>query len=111
MFSCVKTKTNSNFVVKLAESSNRSSFSANLMNNLFLSMCQLNLENLLDCVNKNKRPEATKLSISINSCSIELSKTKLFPVINVKEKIIFPFYIMFWYRDFQASWGKLCHEK
>ena len=24
-------------------------------------MCQLNLENLFDCVNKNKRPEATKL--------------------------------------------------
>ena len=24
-------------------------------------MCQLNLENLFDCVNKNKRPEAIKL--------------------------------------------------
>ena len=77
------------------------------MNNLFLSMCQLNLENLFDCVNKNKRPEAINYtSISISSCSIELSKAKLFPVIKVKEKILFPFYIMFWYHDFHASWEK-----
>ena len=52
---------NSNFAVKLAERSNLSSFSVNLMNNLFLSICQLNLENLFDCVNKKKRSEATKL--------------------------------------------------
>ena len=32
-------------------------------------------------------------------------------MINVKKKNIFPFYIMFWYRDFQASWEKLCREK
>ena len=28
-------------------------------------------------------------------------------MINIKQKIIFPFYIMFWYCDFQASWEKL----
>ena len=32
-------------------------------------------------------------------------------MINVKEKIIVPFYIMFWYRDFQTSWEKMCCEK
>ena len=31
-------------------------------------------------------------------------------MINVKEKILFPFYIMYWYHDFQASWEKLCRE-
>ena len=36
-------------------------YSVNLMNNLFLNMCQWNLLNLFDCVNKKKRLEATKL--------------------------------------------------
>ena len=81
------------------------------MNNLFLSMCQLNLENLFDCVNKKQKAISDEASISTNSCSIELSKTKLFSMINVKEKIIFSFYTMFWYHDFQASWEKLCREK
>ena len=31
--------------------------------------------------------------------------------LNDKEKTIFPFYIMFWYRDFQARWEKLRREK
>ena len=36
-------------------------YSVNLMNHLFLNMCQWNLSNLFDCVNKKKRLEATKL--------------------------------------------------
>ena len=36
-------------------------YSVNLMNNHFLNMCQWNLSNLFDCVNKKKRLEATKL--------------------------------------------------
>ena len=32
-------------------------------------------------------------TISIDSCT-ELSKTELFPVINVKEKIVFPFHVL-----------------
>ena len=62
------------------------------------------------CKQKEKA-RSNQASISINSCITELSKTKLFPVINVKGKILLPFYIMFWYHDFQASWGKLRSEK
>ena len=58
------------------------------------------------CKQKQKA-RSNQASISINSSSIELSKTKLFPVTNVKQKILFPFYIMFWYCDFQASLEKL----
>ena len=67
-------------------------------------------ELILFCKQKQKS-RSNQASISINSCSIELSKTKLSPVNNVKEKILFRFYIMFWYRDFQASWEKLSREK
>ena len=60
---------------------------------------------------QKQKARSNQASISINSCSIGLSKTKLFPMLNVKEKIIFPFYIMFWCHDFQASWEKVCREK
>ena len=45
------------------------------------------------CKHKEKA-RSNQASISINSCT-ELSKTQLFPVIIIKEKIIFPFYVMF----------------
>ena len=65
----------------------------------------------LICLCKQKqKAKSNQASISVNSCSIELSKTKLFSMIKVKEKIIFSFYIMFWYHDFQNSWEKLCLE-
>ena len=48
MFSCVRTKTNTNFATKLAERSNHSSFSAYLMKKLFLNMCQWNVHSLFD---------------------------------------------------------------
>ena len=45
------------------------------------------------CKHKEKA-RSNQASISINSCT-ELSKTQLFPVIIIKEKISFPFYVMF----------------
>ena len=60
------------------------------------------------CKQKEKA-RGNQATISIDSCT-ELSKTQLFPVINVKEKIAFPFH-MFWYRDFQDRWEKLHCEK
>ena len=60
------------------------------------------------CKHKEKA-RSNQASISINSCT-ELSKTQLFPVIIIKEKIIFPFYVIFWSRDFKARWEN-CREK
>ena len=80
MFSCVKTKTNSDFAKIFAEQSNHSSFPVYLMNDL--NMCQWNLEYFL--VLTKEKARSNQASISINSCT-ELSKTQLFPVINLKE--------------------------
>ena len=44
---------------------------------------------------RKQKARSNQASISINSCSIELSKTKLFPVINVKEKLFFLFILCF----------------
>ena len=64
-FSCVKTKTNSNFAVKLKEGSN-CSLSAYWMNHLFqksvfFNKWQRNVQNLIDWVDIRKRLEAAKL--------------------------------------------------
>ena len=59
---------------------------------------------------QKEKDGGNQASISITSCT-ELSKTQLFLVIKVKEKIILLFYIVFWYRDFQATWEKLRPEK
>ena len=64
-FSCVKTKTKSNFVAKLAERSNRS-FSVYLMNHLFqasllFNMQQWNVSILMDCMKIWKKSEVAKL--------------------------------------------------
>ena len=101
---------NSNFAVKLAERSNLSSFSVNLMNNLFLSICQLNLENLFDCVNKKKKVRSNKTSFSINSCSIALSKTKLFPWLTLRKQLFFIFMLCFGILIFRLV-GKNCVVK
>ena len=95
MFCCVKTKTNSSFAVKLAEGSNRFSFSVNLMNNLFLSICQLNLENLFDSVNKNKRPEATKLLFQLILVVLNSVKQSFSPWLTLRKKFFFVFTLCF----------------
>ena len=61
------------------------------------------------CKQKEK-PKSNQVSILINSCT-ELSKTQLFPEINIKKKIIFPLYVLFWYWDIQARWEILHREK
>ena len=42
-------------------------------------MCQLNLENLFDCVNKNKKPEATKLRFQQIHVVLNLVKQSFSP--------------------------------
>ena len=75
VFSCGKTKTNSNFPVKLAERSNHL-FSAYLINHL-------------ECIELNwlwkqmKKFRSSQAPILINSCTIS-NKTQFFPVIFVK---------------------------
>ena len=59
---------------------------------------------------QKENTRSNQASIFTNSCT-DLSKTQLFLVINIKEKIIFLFYIIFWYHDFQARQEKLHCKK
>ena len=54
-------------------------------------MCQLNLENLFDCVNKNKRPEAIKLLFQSIHVVLNSVKQSFSPWLMLRKKFFFLF--------------------
>ena len=54
-------------------------------------MCQLNLENLFDCVNNNKRPEATKLLFQSIHVVLNSVKQSFSPWLMLRKKFFFLF--------------------